>query len=356
MSAAKVDGSPHYVASLKNGKIQCVLPLYIKQHSYGEYVFDWSWANAYAQSGLNYYPKLLNAIPFTPATGPRIGFAPTLDETQKSTIVDTLFKWVRKYANEHHFSGLHCLFPQHNDLQKMANCGLLQRTGYQFHWFNRANTPYNNFDDFLSEFVSRKRKSLKKERCKVGEQNIRIEMKRGEELSQHEWDIFYALYHHTYLKRSGNAGYLGRDFFHLLAKTMPTQILVACAYEEDDFIAAAFYLRDQQNLYGRYWGSKKDIDGLHFEACYYQGIEYAIAHQLKRFDPGAQGEHKIQRGFTPIRTTSYHWLAHPQFHEAIDHFLIEESQHVEQYITDSRNYLPFKEGIKLVDRDILVKF
>ena len=342
-------------------QLKAAMPLFIKMHSYGEYVFDWSWANAYAQAGLEYYPKLINAVPFTPSTGHRIGFSETLSAEAKQDLFSLFIDTIQTFSLKQKLSGFHSLFPEKSAVQLFGQKQHLEqkqfyrRDGYQFHWFNEHEGQlFNSFDHFLQTFSSRKRKTIRKERQKVQQQNLTIIMKEAHELDESEWDTFYHLYHHTYLKKSGSTGYLGKDFFHLIARSLPKQVLVACTYIDDEFVAAALYFRDKTTLYGRYWGSVVDIDGLHFEACYYQGIEYAIKHGLKRFDPGAQGEHKIQRGFTPIKTCSYHWLSHPGFHRAIEDFLIEETKHVDAYIKDARTYLPFKEGTEPVTPDCLI--
>lgn len=337
---------------IKNGETPLlVMPLFEKHHSYGEYVFDWSWANAYAQAGFDYYPKLLNAIPFTPSTGPRVGFNLELSPEDKTTVLEYALSCIEDHLRENQMSGYHSLFPEKSLSKAFNELPACRRIGYQFHWFNQ---DYKNFDDFLEHFNSRKRKSIKRERKKVSTHGIDIRMREAHEVSDEEWSFFYALYHRTYLKRSGNTGYLGNDFFHRLAHALPHNVLLASAHHEGEFIAAALYLRDNDTLYGRYWGTQQDIDGLHFETCYYQGIEYAIKHKLKRFDPGAQGEHKIQRGFTPIKTSSYHWLSHPDFHRAIDQAMIQEEKAMESYIADARTYLPFKEGIEVPASDILI--
>ena len=347
---------PLYLVLIDKQILKAAMPLFLKGHSYGEYVFDWAWANAYAQAGLEYYPKLISAIPFTPSTGHRMGFHPTLAEAEKSEIYASFLSAIKNYSEHKNLSGFHCLFPVKNAIGYLEDSGLFRREGYQFHWFNNHDGElFESFDEFLETFSSRKRKTLKKERRRVDEQNIKIVMKEARDLSDSEWQIFYQLYHTTYLKRSGGTGYLGEDFFQLAAKALPTQILVACAYLENQFVAAALYFRDETTLYGRYWGSRIDLDCLHFEACYYQGIEYAIKHKLKRFDPGAQGEHKIQRGFTPIKTCSYHWLAHPQFSHAIKNFVREEAAHNNSYVQDARSYLPFKEGVEVVTTNILLE-
>ena len=334
-----------------HGTVVAAMPLFLKMHSYGEYVFDWAWANAYQQAGVNYYPKLVNAIPFTPATGPRMAFANTLSTDEKTQAAHCLIDTIQQVADEHHCSGYHSLFPCHDNAEILRKHHLTQRLGAQFHWFNNA---YRHFDDFLAQFSSRKRKNIRKERAKVHSSGLTLRMRDANAIEEDEWHDFYALYQRTYIKRSGHGGYLGQDFFQQLAQAMPTQVLLASAHDGDEMMAAAFYLRDEKHLYGRYWGAREDIDGLHFECCYYQGIDYAIAHQLERFDPGAQGEHKIQRGFTPVLTQSFHCITHPEFRRAIDDFLLREAPGVKAYVADARTYLPFKDEVHIVSKDILL--
>ncbi len=348
----------------ENDALILAMPLYLKMHSYGEYVFDWSWANAFQQAGLHYYPKLVNGIPFTPATGPRVGYDKSLTTAQKKHAFETLIEGIYSLSKEHACSGFHCLFPEPDIATHFKQAEHSQRFGYQFHWFNQ---DYKNFDEFLETFSSRKRKNLKKERSKANAGELKIHMRNAHEISKKEWDTFYALYQRTYLKRSGHGGYLGKDFFHRIAQALPEQVLLASAHiplselnseqenaDDSDMIAAALYFRDDKTLYGRYWGSCMELDGLHFECCYYQGIEYAIKHKLQRFDPGAQGEHKIQRGFTPVLTQSYHWLQHPQFNKAIKNFVAQEAIDVKAYIADARGYMPFKEGVEHIPPDTLL--
>lgn len=352
-TAERTGWKPYYLCVHENNALIAAAPLFIKLHSYGEYVFDWSWANAYHQAGLEYYPKLINAIPFTPATGPRFGFSNTLNAAEKQKIVTTAISEIKNECQLKRISGLHILFPCAENKSLLNTSMPSQRFGVQFHWFNQS---YRDFDDFLSRFVSRKRKNIRKEREKVATLDLHIRMRDATQISEEEWQRFTLLYHRTYIKRSGRTGYLGKNFFALLARSMPEQVLLASAHKNNeagsDMIAAALYLRDDTNLYGRYWGCTEDLDGLHFECCYYQGIEYAIEHQLQRFDPGAQGEHKIQRGFTPVLTSSHHWLAQPDFHHAVEHFLKEEAQHNALYLQDCREALPFQAEHTLVNKDI----
>jgi len=333
----------HLVAH-ENDTLVFAMPLYLKTHSYGEYVFDWGWADAYARYGMEYYPKLLNAIPFTPATGPRWACAQGWEDN-----LETLFETLIQRATQNNISSLHCLFPCQKTKKIFAeNSNYIPRQGCQFHWFNQN---FRNFDHYLESFSSRKRKNIRKERKKC--EDFDIVFLDGHQANAEDWELFYQLYHRTYLKRSGRAGYLGRSFFSALAQSMPENILLAQAKHKGDPIAGAIYFRDDECLYGRYWGTKMDIDGLHFETCYYRGIEYAIEHGLSRFDPGAQGEHKIQRGFQSVETCSYHWIADSQFRTAITDFCESEAKHNAHYVSDARTYLPFKEGVETVAPNIL---
>lgn len=321
---------------------------YLKTHSYGEYVFDWGWADAYERSGRQYYPKWLSAIPFTPATGPRLAIAQHLDPND---VVEQMRGFLINHCHEHQWSSWHCLFPRKETREQLNgdnqhSGGSLERLGCQFHWFNQ---DYDNFEDFLSSFNSRKRKSLKKERRGVEQAGITLTRATGQDISSADWDLFYRFYHTTYLKRSGSTGYLNRDFFELLHQRCADQILMVKAEKPSDekdnnMIAAALYFFDNDTLYGRYWGCMEEVPGLHFEACYYQGIEFAIEKGLKRFDPGAQGEHKIQRGFTPTLTYSNHWLTEPMFYDAVADFLERETPSIKAYQKECSELLPFKKS------------
>ncbi|KZZ45903.1 hypothetical protein A3759_08120 [Thalassolituus sp. HI0120] len=331
----------HYlVGENAAGEIQQILPCFIKQHSYGEYVFDWAWADAYQRHGFDYYPKLLLAAPFTPATGPRVLGTSTPDW---SSVSAELYR----QCVELDLSGLHINFisqGSHQQLSQVIN--VLGRQACQFHWINQGadGERYQSFDHYLEHFTSRKRKSVRKERKKVSQQHIRIERKTADQISDDDIKVFYHCYQMTYARRRSR-GYLNLDFFRQLLATMPEQLLlVSAAYEDapDKTIACALYLFDNDTLYGRYWGALADIDALHFEACYYQGIEFCIERGLKRFDPGTQGEHKISRGFQPTLTYSAHQLLHPEFNQAVARFLNEEEQHILAYRDDAEALLPFR--------------
>lgn len=322
---------------LRNGeKIVAVMPLYLKSHSYGEYVFDWSWADAWRQSGLEYYPKLLTAIPFTPATGPRLCCAAVEDQ---ETLWAAAIQAIQTFATERGLSSWHLLFPEQPVSEILLQGGLSRREATQFHWFNDG---YTCFDDFLATFNSRKRKSLKRERRRVAEQGLTLKTLSGAEIDTEHWEQFYHFYQMTYGKRSGHGGYLTREFFLQTAAAMGQSVIMVLAYQEENAVAGALYFRSDDTLFGRYWGCEREYDCLHFEACYYQGIEYCIANGLKRFDPGAQGEHKIQRGFKPIATWSNHWIADPQLASAVADFTRREAQHNSAYQESAATLLPFK--------------
>lgn len=312
------------------------MPLYIKTHSYGEYVFDWSWADAYKRYGLNYYPKLISAIPFTPCSGARLLLGSGESQAQ---LLPLIIEEIKQHLSKLRASSWHCLFPLADFSEQLISQQIPQRLGTQFHWFNRG---YKTWDDFAAAMTSRKRKSINKERRRVAEQGIRFSALRANEIRAEDWHLFYQFYCNTYLKRSGHTGYLTEEFFNLLRQTFAEYCLMIVAHKANEPIAAALFFIDSKTIYGRYWGCLAEYDFLHFETCYYQGIEYAIAHELERFDGGAQGEHKIQRGFEPIPTYSNHYLLQPDFQNAIEKFIQSERPSVELYIQDAQTYLPFK--------------
>ena len=327
---------PCHLILRQGADLAAIMPLYLKSHSYGEYVFDWSWADAWRQSGLDYYPKLVTAIPFTPCTGPRLCTAPGMDADH---CLRAAFSAVKLLATKKKISSWHLLFPENTVSEKLLDAGLHRRAATQFHWFNDG---YNSFEDFLATFNSRKRKSLKKERRRVGEQGLVLKTKIGANIKQAEWEQFYRFYQLTYAKRSGHSGYLSREFFVHCAAQMGDQAIMVLAYLNETPVAGALYFRSSDTLYGRYWGCEREFDYLHFEACYYQGIEYCITNKLARFDPGAQGEHKIQRGFRPITTWSNHWVADQKLSDAVGDFTRREELHNEEYRQAASGMLPFK--------------
>ena len=314
------------------GEAVAALPLYRKTHSNGEYVFDWAWADACHRAGIEYYPKLLCAVPFSPVTGARL----LGDREAAGQLLDEL----SEALVEQGYSGLHVNFTQPDaDAVFRGREGWLERIGCQFHWHNRG---YRDFQDFLDSLTSRKRKQLRKEREQVMGQGIAFEWREGHQLSETEWDFVYACYANTYHVR-GQAPYLTRDFFSLLAERMPASIRVVLAEQNGRPVAMAFSLIGGDGLYGRYWGCLDAFDRLHFETCFYQGIEQAIAAGLSRFDAGAQGEHKLIRGFEPVITRSWHYLAHPGLRAAVSDFLAQERLGVLRYAEAAREALPYRQ-------------
>lgn len=335
-TTAETGWQPCHLILRRDGNPVAVMPLYLKSHSYGEYVFDWSWAEAWRQSGLEYYPKLVTAIPFTPATGPRLCTAPGVDIDQ---CLHAALRAVQTFAAQRHISSWHYLFPEEAISEKLLGAGLHRRAATQFHWFNEG---YGCFEDFLATFNSRKRKSLNKERRRVAEQGLVLQTLSGADIGKQQWEQFYRFYQLTYAKRSGHGGYLNREFFVETAAGLGEQVIMVLAWLDAHAVAGALYFRSSDTLYGRYWGCEREFDFLHFEACYYQGIEYCIANKLSRFDPGAQGEHKIQRGFRPITTWSNHWIADRRLSAAVGDFTRREAHHNELYRQEAARMLPFK--------------
>lgn len=335
--------TPHHLLLCYQEQPIAALPTFIKTHSYGEFVFDWAWADAYRRYGFNYYPKLVCAAPFTPASGPRMLCAKD-SPLSPNDIAERLQSQMELRCHEQAWSSIHLNFPSQDESALWDQLGWHQRLGVQYHWFNRG---YRDFEDYLDRFASRKRKNLRKERQKVFDQGLSLRRLEGTQITSELMDTFYRFYHLTYLKRSGRHGYLNREFFHLIQQRMADQIMMVLAYQGEDLVAAALNFKDQHTLYGRYWGCYREYDFLHFETCYYQGIEYCIEQGLQRFDPGAQGEHKIQRGFEPVATWSNHWIREPAFRDAIKAFLIQERAQIEAYIEQARTGLPFKESAKL---------
>ena len=337
---AETGWTPQHLIGEDQGEIVLAMPLYIKEHSYGEYVFDWQWARAFEQHGRSYFPKLLSAVPFTPATGPRLLAHKPIDSITLASIFDV----VKGFAAKHSMSSWHLLFPD-TSLQNLLNQnkGLMLREDVQFHW---KNSNYSNFDAFLSTLRSSKRKQIRRERRKVAEQGVHLVRKSGAELSDADWQNFYSAYRATYYKRSGHAGYLNETFFEQIAKTIGDQIMLVLAYLDDEFLASSLFFFDDHILYGRYWGALDEIDCLHFEACYYQGIDFAINRGLRTFNPGTQGEHKLVRGFEPVKTGSYHWIADSEFAVAVSNYLERERTGIDRYKQAANDYLPFKkEGL-----------
>jgi len=310
-------------------------PAYLKFNSYGEFVFDWAWADAYRRAGLAYYPKLVIASPYTPATGHRVL---TGNATQRPELASSLVRGSVEVAGQLGASGVHWLFGSEEEAGWMRDAGLMPRLGCQFHWTNRG---YADFDALLASFSAEKRKKIKRERRRVAEAEVRIRRVPGNLASDAEWAVFHRLYENTFDKRGGIPT-LSLPFFREIGETMGERTLLVLAEHGGEIVAAAFCLVGAHTLYGRHWGCSKEFHSLHFEACYYQGLEHCIEHGLGRFEPGAQGEHKVARGFLPTRTWSAHWLAEPGFREPIGHFLAHEVEAVEEYIGEMDARSPYR--------------
>jgi predicted N-acyltransferase len=327
----------HLACESDTGELLGALPLYLKNNSYGEFVFDFSWAAAYDQAGLNYYPKLVSAVPFTPVTGPRLLVKPGTPDA--SNIRNSLIAGALNLATETEVSSFHVLFPDQDASETLQQAGLLLRKDCQFHWHNR---DYTDFEDFLGGFTSSKRKKTRRERRRIREHGVRFETRHGGELDERDWAEIMPLYRTTFTRR-GREPYLGVDFFLRLSATLPENLVVFMGYEGAELVAAAICFRSDTALYGRYWAASRFIDSLHFETCYYQGIDYCIEQGLQVYEPGTQGEHKISRGFIPVETWSAHWLSHPQFAAAVDEYLERERTHIESYIDAVGMHVPYKD-------------
>jgi predicted N-acyltransferase len=322
--------SPRFLAAFDKKRLTGAMPLYVKSHSRGEYVFDWAWADAYQRHGLDYYPKLLCAIPFTPVTGPRI-------LAESDSVAEALASKVIDVARDSDASSLHCLFPPDDQTQRFAGKGMMVRHGVQFHWVNEGDAT---FEQYLTRMNHTKRKKIKQQRRKVVEAGITFQWLEGAAISEDDWSFFARCYTRTY-REHHNTPYLNEAFFQRIGKTMAENLLLIVAQREGKRIAASFNVRGADRLYGRYWGALEHHPMLHFEACYYQTIEYCLARGIAVFEGGAQGEHKMARGLMPVQTSSVHWLAHPQFAEAVAQFLARESKGVAHYIDELQDRSPF---------------
>ena len=314
-----------------DGRLAGAMPLYLKPHSWGEFVFDFTWADAYHRTGLRYYPRLVSAVPFTPATGPRL-----LAKTDAAR--QALLTAAREQVQELGASSLHVLFPDAADRTALAAAGLMQRLDWQFHWHNDG---YSEFEDFLAAFTAEKRKKLRRERRRVCDAGIECRTLHGGELDGRTIDAVYNLHADTFA-RYGNVPYLNRDFFGCLARSLPEALVIELASRDGAPIACAVSLRGRDTLFGRYWGASGDYHSLHFELCYYRGIEYCIRERLARFEPGTQGEHKLLRGFVPSPVWSLHEIADPRFAAAIGGWLERERAHRRAWLRAAVGHLPFR--------------
>ena len=342
LSALEASGSvtartgwlPQHVLIEQGGRLLAAAPLYLKNHSYGEYVFDHGWASAYERSGGDYYPKLQCAVPFTPATGPRLLVRPDAPDGTRAMLIDALIQ----VARQHKVSSLHVTFPTEAEFEALGAAGFLQRTGRQFHWENHG---YGSFDDFLEALNSRKRKTIRKERRAAVPDGLIVETLTGATLKPEHWDAFFEFYMSTSDRKWGSA-YLNRRFFDLLHRTMADKVVLVMARDGGRYVAGALNLRGTDTLFGRNWGCLGDYKFLHFEACYYRAIDFAIEHGLKRVEAGAQGTHKIQRGYLPNTTYSAHWIRDPGFASAVADFLERERAAVDQEIDELAEFSPFR--------------
>lgn len=317
----------------RRGELIGALPLYRKFHSYGEYVFDWSWADAYAKHGRHYYPKWLVAVPFTPISGARL-------LASDSTIKRLLLQGLQALMQQHGGSSCHILFPDDADVACMRDTDWLQRGGIQFVW---QNAGYDRFEDFLGELTHEKRKKIRQERKKIADQNIRCLRVSGRDISEAQWAFFFQCYQQTYAQHRSSP-YLNLAFFQTLGQVLPDHVLLVLAEQAGQWIAASLMLFDEKRLYGRYWGAMHYVTGLHFELCYYQGQQFCIERGIASFEGGAQGEHKLARGFTPKPTHSFHLLADVDFEAAVRDFLMRESAGIAHYQHELDARIPFRQS------------
>ncbi|WP_409996275.1 GNAT family N-acetyltransferase [Halomonas sp. DP5N14-9] len=325
---------PRHLTLWRGARLVGLLPYYLKEHSWGEYVFDWSWADAWERAGGRYYPKAVSAIPFTPAPGPRLALAEGEDE---QTVMAML---ASQWQDDPGLSGWHLLFAEDSEVAawRQACPGLIARSGVQFQWRDEG---FGDFEGFLAAMTSKRRKEVRRERRRVADQGIELRRLEGSEIDEAAIRHFFRCYRITYFER-GTTGYLSEVFFQRLRRHMPENLVLVQAFVEGRPVAAALCLQGTRTLYGRYWGSEVLADCLHFEACYYQGIEHCLARGLDCFDPGTQGEHKVSRGFVPRRLTSLHHVNDPRLNDAVARFCQEEARQLELYVAAAHRGLPFR--------------
>ena len=335
-TAAQFGWQAQYITLWQHARLLAAMPLYLKMNSYGEHVFDFAWADAYHRHGLRYYPKLVSTIPFTPVTGKRLLVVPGEDEDKLRGL---LLGYALQFAKGSEVSSLHCLFPDEADAQLMRHQGLMLRQDVQFHW---QNPGYRDFEDFLATLSRDKRKRIRQERRKVKEAGIELQCITGDNATAEQWAFFASCYAHTrQIHHSPPA--LNDEFFMRIGATLPQHTLLVIARREGRMIASALNIVTKDVLYGRSWGTFEFHSGLHFEACYYQAIEFCIARNIRTFEGGAQGEHKLARGFLPVTTHSAHWLAHPEFSRAVENYLQQETSAISEYVDELNDRSPFKQ-------------
>ncbi|MFT3721189.1 GNAT family N-acetyltransferase [Pseudorhodoferax sp.] len=340
-ATAATGWTPRLVTLWRGGALQAACALYLKEHSYGEYVFDWAWADAYQRHGLRYYPKAVIASPFTPVPGPRLL---ARDAPGRRALLQAAIDWCAAQD----LSSLHLLFGNAADMQACRDAGLLLRHQVQFHWHNATpgdGRPFADFEAFLASLTQDKRKKIRQERRRVADAGVRFRWRRGRDIGPQDWDFFYRCYERTYWEH-GNAPYLQRSFFQAMAEAMPENWLLFVAEHGGQPLACSLVALDDTSrvAYGRYWGALERVDRLHFEACYYQPLQWCIAQGYRRFEGGAQGEHKMARALMPVRTGSAHWLAHPAFADAVERFLAREGAGVDAYLDELAARTPFRQS------------
>lgn len=329
--------TPRHLVIEDGARVVGVAPAYLKTHSYGEYVFDFAWANAYQRAGLRYYPKLVVAVPFTPVTGPRLlAGEDGADDALWRFALDAM----TTEARTHGWSSVHWLFPDPAQMPALVAHGWLARSGVQFHW---RNAGYASFDEYLGTFSAEKRKKARRERRAVAEAGVTLDVVGGMDLDDADWRTVYRMYLDT-IARHGGQAYLNARFFAALPEVLGREVVVVRAFREGRWIAMALNLRGRDTLYGRYWGCREDIPGLHFEVCYHRAVEWCIGAGIARYEAGAQGEHKLARGFVPHETHSAHWLAEPRFASAVDAFLRSERAQYDEYRAVLMAHAPFRQA------------
>ncbi len=324
-----------HLALYDDGLLLGLLPLYLRSHSFGDFSRDWNWESAWQRAGLDYYPKMVSGIPYTPSPGPRLLVRQGIE---REAVAPALIEAALEITSRLGASSWQCLFVEDEDRAPLAAAGLLMRRGVQFHWFNRA---YSDFDDFLAGFTADKRKKLKRERRAVAESGLRLETLHGDEIDATLWHSFHRQYRDTFV-RYGNHPAFPAEFFIEAGALLGRRLVVFVAFMDETPVASAICYRDANTLYGRHWGTAVELPGLHFELCYYQGIEYCIRQGLQRFEPGAQGEHKLARGFEPVATWSAFWIAHPGMRRAVNDFITREDTAMQDYEAETASRLPFK--------------
>jgi predicted N-acyltransferase len=330
-ACAETGWQPQFLALWDDAGLAAAMPLYVKSHSYGEYVFDWAWADAYHRNGIEYYPKLLSAVPFTPVTGSRL-----LARDQAARAA--LLQFLRAQQQAAGMSSTHVLYPPQDEAEQLAHAGFMLRSGVQFHWLNQG---YENFEQFLDTLEHKKRKNIRAERRKVRDAGVTLRQLPGSAASEQDWRFFHRCYSNTYAEHRSSP-YLNPDFWLRLARTMPQNLLLVVAERAGRPVASSLLVHTADTLYGRYWGALEHIPCLHFETAYYQPLEFCIANGIATFEGGAQGEHKMARGFLPQKTWSAHWLAHPAFSDAVERFLQREVGGIDAYLDELNEHTPFR--------------